>query len=525
MNFSLMTGGGWAPRTRTVLFHSLLITAIFVITACSAATDALPSATPSGGQTAEPTSVVSDGAISEPEPTVAPVGDTTSSRSITDSTGDQLSSDAGDDADASAAQQAKEAEDAATALVTDAIADQLGMDADSLAEQFGLDADDLASQFGLDPDALAAQFGADDAADDDDSDSTDFFASFFASFQNSAMDQSLEAALVPSECAAAQSVEYPDGYYTGELIETHFHMPPLNDDPTGGDGSYGGAGGVDSAEYAAIDPNDRPLLGVTTTLDEIACSLRQEGTPKAFTFFPVYEDSPDALLDLAENAVDRHGDLFVPFIQSTGSEISTVEAEVLEELLGKKPGLFVGFGEVGDSPTEPINLPPDAPIYVGDFEVARDHGLLVYFHPGVGDHENLDRALKMFPDVNFLVHGDFVRPHIGDLMADNPNVYYTYNDIFDEVTPKFRFGDKQDFIDAMEADWDALLDQAMVHYEDLINTYPDKFMWGTDRADIVWNYHADIGQLLVKFGRDFIGRFDPDIQDKIGYLNAEALLQ
>jgi hypothetical protein len=42
-------------------------------------------------------------------------------------------------------------------------------------------------------------------------------------------------------------------------------------------------------------------------------------------------------------------------------------------------------------------------------------------------------------------------------------------------------------------------------------------MWGTDRADI--------GQLLVKFGRDFIGRFDPAIQEQIGHLNAERFMQ
>jgi len=89
----------------------------------------------------------------------------------------------------------------------------------------------------------------------------------------------------------------------------------------------------------------------------------------------------------------------------------------------------------------------------------------------------------------------------------------------------FRFGDKQDFIDAMERDWEELLAQGLVHYEDLINEYPDRFMWGTDRADIVWNYDADIGQLLVKFGRDFIGRLDPAVQEKVGHLNAESLLQ
>jgi hypothetical protein len=191
----------------------------------------------------------------------------------------------------------------------------------------------------------------------------------------------------------------------------------------------------------------------------------------------------------------------------------------------KKPDLFVGFGEVGDSPTEPLNPPPDDPIYVGDFEVTQAHDLLVYFHPGVGHHENFDRALKMFPDTNFVVHADFVRSYIGDLMADNSNVYYTFNDIFDEVTPMFRFGDKQDFIDAMERDWEELMAQGLVHYEDLINEYPDRFMWGTDRADIVWDYDADIGQFLVKFGRNFIGRLDPAVQEKVGHLNAESLLQ
>lgn len=202
-----------------------------------------------------------------------------------------------------------------------------------------------------------------------------------------------------------------------------------------------------------------------------------------------------------------------------------MEAEILEKMLELRPGLFDGFGEVGDSPTEPINLPPDAPIFIGDFEVAQANSLLVYFHPGIGDHENLERALQQFPDVNFLIHGDFVRPYVDGIMERNPNVYFTANDIFDEITPMFRFGAKQDFTDAMEADWDMLLDQAIAMYKPLIEKYPDRFMWGTDRADIVWNYHTDVGQLLSKFGRAFIGRLDPSVQEKFAFQNAEALLQ
>lgn len=135
----------------------------------------------------------------------------------------------------------------------------------------------------------------------------------------------------------------------------------------------------------------------------------------------------------------------------------------------------------------------------------------------------MHRALQRFPEVTFIVHGDFVRPHIGDLMKDNPNVYFTFNDIFDEHIPKFRFGQKANFVSAMREDWDELLETADEMYRPLIEAHPNRFMWGTDRGDILWQYDEDIGQLLVEFGRAFIGRFDPEIQQLIGHLNAERI--
>ena len=194
-------------------------------------------------------------------------------------------------------------------------------------------------------------------------------------------------------------------------------------------------------------------------------------------------------------------------------------------MLALRPGLFTGFGEVGDSPTEPINPPPDAPIYSGNFQVASANNLLVYFHPGAGHQENLERALQQFPNVKFLIHGDFVRPYLDGLMERNPNVYFTANDIFDEAIPMFRFGAKQTFIDNMESDWDINLAKAVEMYKPLIEKYPNRFMWGTDRVDIVWNYDTDVGLLLAKFGRAFIGELDPTVQEKFAYQNAEALLQ
>jgi hypothetical protein len=129
--------------------------------------------------------------------------------------------------------------------------------------------------------------------------------------------------------------------------------------------------------------------------------------------FPTYQNAPAALVDLAYNAVERHGLLVVPYIQSTNSQTSGVEGEVLQQMLELRPNLYKGLGEIGDSPTEPVNLPPDDPFYTVAFDVAKAHNLQVYFHPGFGDHENLDRALKSFPETNFLVHADNVRPYIG----------------------------------------------------------------------------------------------------------------
>ena len=291
-----------------------------MVTACDAAT---PATSPKGEPQVTPTTVVVDETIPETEATVVSGGYATPSGS---------SAGAVSDIDSSDGQQGSGVESDGvdiSALDVADIAEQLGLDTDDLTALSGEDADDLAELLDLVDDDV-------ETTSDDDAASTtaDFFASFFDSFDNNAMEKSLEAALVPSECAAAEAVTYPNGYYTGSLIDTHFHMPPLDDDPDSS-GSYGGAGGVDSGEYASIDPNDRPLLGTTTTLDKIACALVHLCRKAPL---PVYKDTLDPLLDLTSNAVDRHGDLLVPFIQSTSSEISTVEAEVLEDLLGKKTG-------------------------------------------------------------------------------------------------------------------------------------------------------------------------------------------
>lgn len=172
----------------------------------------------------------------------------------------------------------------------------------------------------------------------------------------------IESTLETKTCTAGSPSGYPSSYYSGPLIDSHLHIPALPDSPFGDfdPPNYSSTGGgVDSALYDAIAPEDRPFLGRTVSIGDIVCSLQAEGTTRAFSFFPVYQDIEVQLIEVAKRTMEAYPTLFVPFIQTSGSQASTVEASIFEGYLTLSPGLFFGQGEVGDSPTEPINPPPD----------------------------------------------------------------------------------------------------------------------------------------------------------------------
>ena len=347
---------------------------------------------------------------------------------------------------------------------------------------------------------------------------------------NAAWPKRIDAALTPSECGTAPVTNFPASYYQGPLIDFHLHIPQLPDDQYGEqtDTGYVAPRGAESDKYDSIEIDQRPLLGRTMNIDRIACTLQNEGSIKAFTFFPAFPEIVSPAIEVAYRAVERYPDLFVPFIQASANGSATLDGKLLNAMLDLRPGLFKGFGEVGDSPTESINPKPDGVVHTGDFEVIRDHGkLLVYFHTGTDDQDNMEIALQRFPEVTFLIHGDFVRPYVQGMMDRNPNVYFTYNDIFaisGEVGETFRFGEKAAFLSEMRSEWDRLLDEADDLYRSMIEAHPGRFMWGTDRGDIVWGYDEEVGQILAEFGRAFIGRFDPSIQADLAYKNAERLI-
>ena len=151
--------------------------------------------------------------------------------------------------------------------------------------------------------------------------------------------------------------------------------------------------------------------------------------------------------------------------------------------------------------------------------------MMVYYHPGWNQVNNWKRVLESHPDINFIVHAEELEHDIDELMTKYPNIYFTANPQFHQHFKLYVGKSKEEFLNAAEKDFENLITKDLERWEKVIEKHPDRFMWGTDRGDAVWNYDIDVGLFLVKYGRAFIGRLDPAVQEKVGYKNAERLLE
>src|SRR3989344_4136171 len=142
--------------------------------------------------------------------------------------------------------------------------------------------------------------------------------------------------------------------YEGTLIDTHIHIPHIQEEPT-------------------FMPTEEPALGGNISLGDYECTFATEGTSKVFAFFPVFRGFEEQHLPIVKGATERYPGLFVPFIMPPDSDdrpdgFPTVEASVLATMLGVYPDIFRGYGEIGlyargdhGGPSGSPGLPPDLP--------------------------------------------------------------------------------------------------------------------------------------------------------------------
>lgn len=337
-----------------------------------------------------------------------------------------------------------------------------------------------------------------------------------------------KAAIADKPCPAKPAASWGKGYYRGPLIDTHFHIPVP---PDSGDYEPEGDG----------DTNTQPILGVNTTASRIVCTLKREGTRKAFAWFAVYPETDREFVEFARLTMAKYPGKFVPFIMPPDSDdrpdgSPTVNAKTLKKMLGYEPGLFKGYGEIGLYARQGGSkaLPPDSPRLKAIYPIVRANKMLVYFHLGQGQQASFEKALKANRDINFLFHGDQLVAYgpngtqdlsrLDQILSRNSNAFYGVDELYgDDFILKPEVGETE-FLAHFD-NYEPLLAEDVTTWKGFIENHPNQVLWGTDRGwSSPWSIGIDAGLQLTDYARAFIGRLDPSVQAKYAYKNAESLL-
>jgi len=345
------------------------------------------------------------------------------------------------------------------------------------------------------------------------------------SAEEQAWEKRIDAALAPSYCFAVEGPRYGDEYYTGPLIDTHYHIANIPDsDPLGDDDEE--------------EKSEEPTLGVNIKIADIICTLEQENTAKVFAFFPVYPEIPEQMIEVVSRTMKKYPEQFVPFIMPPDHDndpqgFPTVDAAEFEDMLSIYPGLFEGYGEIGLYAREggAKELPPDSERLLEIYPVLRENNLVVYFHLGEGQQEAFEKVAQDNPDIHFIWHGDQLVENGNDLetleeiLYNNPNVYYGVDELYGDEWMIRPDKTKEEFLAYLE-DYEDLLKEDWRTWKGFIQRHPDQVIWGTDRSDqVLWSHEPETGIALTNYARVFIAGLDEDVQEKFAYKNAEKLLE
>ena len=341
-------------------------------------------------------------------------------------------------------------------------------------------------------------------------------------------DTRIEKALAKKDCPPKPKVPNFGPAYEGPLIDTHIHIPHIQEGP-----------------LSALSSS--PTLGGNVTLGDYECVFNMEGTSKAFAFFPVFKEFKDIHLGIVKGASEQYQDIFVPFIMPPDSDndlggFPTVKAEILKEMLNVFPGLFRGYGEIGlyarrNDRGEIVGgaeLPPDAERLKEIYPVIRDNNLLIYFHLGEGQQDSYEKTLSANPDINFIFHGDQLVLNengeqnlkaIDEILNRHKNVYYGIDELYGDVWLLRPDKKKEEFLAHFE-NYKSLLRKDVATWKAFIERHPDQVLWGTDRGVANnWSMDPEVGMTLTRYARTFIALLAPEVQEKFAHQNAERLIK
>ena len=280
-----------------------------------------------------------------------------------------------------------------------------------------------------------------------------------------------------------------------------------------------------------------PAWNNTLTVDYFRCLLQQEATDSVYGFHLLTKYSVTSEVDKAKAIEKKYPGMVKHFVMpSFISDAIDPDIASVREALEDNPGLFVGMGELkmydGKS--------PDDPQVLAFLDLAREFKLLVMMHPFNHHKGAVEKIVKDYSDVTFLLHSVGYDDSRGEnrtynnldwldtLITNNANVYYS----IDGGLPFSGWLKEHDTIAVpkevslphAKLVFTDILNREVGLYKALIEKHPDRFLRGTDR----WygpHFDSEVSALMDEFSRAFIGRLDAGVQERFAYLNAKKLLK
>ena len=313
-------------------------------------------------------------------------------------------------------------------------------------------------------------------------------------------------------------------YYTGPLVDNHFHMPAAIAPPP---------------EIAHNLNWKVAVFGEDVSKNALICMMDKQNIKSVFGFYPyldvgmsVYEVKSDMRF-FENNHPDRiHAFIYpISISQWVKDEWPVMTGESLEKLLDENKHIK-GFGEFpfyadGLYSSQGQELKADDPEMLEIYEVLEERNMIFMSHPENKDMPAMEKMVKKYPNITFLFHGqEMKRQYLDDMLEKYPNVYYSldyamisYCCMYDHV-PMLK---KDTFLPIFRSTFEQTVKDELKEWKPVIEKHPDKILWGTDILK-PWHIDEEVQPLLIEISRSFIGGLDPVVQEKYAYKNAERLM-
>ena len=302
-------------------------------------------------------------------------------------------------------------------------------------------------------------------------------------------------------------------YYTGLLIDDHFHMPQMRE----------------------ISNNPQaPVLDKDVSGHDVICLFNKERIKNVFAFYGIPSDIKEKSLQSIREIEQESPGTIMHFIELVSFPGYPVVPQQVEDTLNANEGLFKGYGEISLYLDFYSIVKPNDPAMGELYKIAEKHRLIVMMHPIEGQEQATEEVLRDYPNTQFLFHGaehlSSASMFFDTFLEKYPNAHYSVDTtLFGEDSYGRPLLDdslgKQDFIAQFKQNWQDALNKKAAFWKSKIEKHPDQILWGTDRGHYAWHYDPEVQALLEEYSRSFIGQLNPEVQEKYAYKNAEDLLQ